>query len=264
MACDREHLVHAYLDGELDTAAALEFERHLASCPTCSPLLAALRQLRAALAKDHFYRRPPAGLRGEVLRRLDREDVETARARRSEVGVWRRLGEALARRREWLAGAATGFVLASLAAALLFALMLPGRDERLAQSLIDAQLRSLRSDHLVDLASSDRHQIAPWMAAQADVAPPISDFADRGYALIGGRIDFVETRRVGVLVYRHGAHVINLFVWQFYDQAPTAAMARDGYRMQVWQAQNLVFCAVTDAPEPELDAFVSLVRGRLD
>lgn len=45
------NLVSDYLDGELDASAAAEVEAHLAHCPSCPPLAAALQavlgQLRA-------------------------------------------------------------------------------------------------------------------------------------------------------------------------------------------------------------------------
>lgn len=44
----RRH-VSAYLDGELDTPTRLAVEAHLAGCPTCPPLYAALVGVRAAM-----------------------------------------------------------------------------------------------------------------------------------------------------------------------------------------------------------------------
>ena len=42
-------VVSAYLDGELDSAAAARVGRHLAECPDCPPEAAAVAELRRAL-----------------------------------------------------------------------------------------------------------------------------------------------------------------------------------------------------------------------
>jgi anti-sigma factor RsiW len=44
----RRH-VSGYLDGELDEATRMAVEAHLAGCPTCPPLYAALVGVRASL-----------------------------------------------------------------------------------------------------------------------------------------------------------------------------------------------------------------------
>lgn len=54
---EREPMLSAYLDDELDLTAALELEAHLASCPGCTRWLADQRALRQAIgAADLRYR----------------------------------------------------------------------------------------------------------------------------------------------------------------------------------------------------------------
>ena len=50
MSCwDARRRVSDYLDGDVDTATAERLRQHLAACPTCPPLLAALTGVRDLL-----------------------------------------------------------------------------------------------------------------------------------------------------------------------------------------------------------------------
>ena len=68
MSCEQrtEHL-HAYLDGELDAAGTLQFERHLARCQECVAALAAEQQLQKSLQSAQLYETTPPGLRQRVI-----------------------------------------------------------------------------------------------------------------------------------------------------------------------------------------------------
>jgi anti-sigma factor RsiW len=118
----------------------------------------------------------------------------------------------------------------------------------------------MMSDHLVDVVSSDRHTVKPWFAGHTDVSPPAIDFADRGYKLVGGRADYIDGHRAAVVVYRHGAHVINVFAWTGDNEKLPASTSRNGYRIMFWRHGNLSFGAVSDAGPTELDTLVRLVR----
>jgi len=37
------------------------------------------------------------------------------------------------------------------------------------------------------------------------VAPPVIDLTAQGFTLIGGRLDYVDTARIGAIVYRRRA-----------------------------------------------------------
>ena len=126
--------------------------------------------------------------------------------------------------------------------------------------VIDGHVRSLQAAHLQDVVSSDQHTVKPWFAGHADVSPPAEDFKADGFALVGGRADYVHGARASVVVYRHGAHVINLFAWADRGQSLPSSGMRDGYRMVLWKQGDLDLAAVSDVDPGELEHFVALVK----
>src|SRR6185295_14098018 len=228
MACDKAAEVAAYLDGELDASAALAIERHLESCNDCAALLRQLEAMRSALRQSASYHRAEPALRGRIRASLD--DAE--RTRGFQLPQWFRTA--------W-AGAAGGIAATALAASLAFFFLLPAASETLVTDITNAHLRSIASAHLIDVVSTDRHTVKPWLAAHADLSPPVADFTRQGFRLIGGRVDFVDGAPPAVTVYRHGAHIINVFAWANYEKALPEFATRNGYHIVFWKSGNLVF-----------------------
>jgi anti-sigma factor RsiW len=111
------------------------------------------------------------------------------------------------------------------------------------------------------VVSTDHHTVKPWFAGRIALSPPVDDFAAEGFKLVGGRLDKAAGAPAAVVVYRHGGHEIDLFVWADRGAAlPAAAVAR-GYRSMFWKRKDLDFAAVSDTSEPELAKFVQLVQA---
>jgi anti-sigma factor RsiW len=89
----------------------------------------------------------------------------------------------------------------------------------------------------------------------------VADFADQGYPLVGGRADYLGHQRAAVVVYRHGAHVINVFSWAAANSGRPTHITRDGYHLSCWSAGNLLYCAVSDTGWDELDGLVRLLQN---
>jgi intracellular sulfur oxidation DsrE/DsrF family protein len=66
---EREPLLHAYVDGELDLAASLGLEDHLRSCAACTTALTRLNALHVALRRHAEPEAAPASLRARLHRR---------------------------------------------------------------------------------------------------------------------------------------------------------------------------------------------------
>jgi len=254
MACAESLRVQAYFDGELDALAALELERHLEGCGACRALLKDLEGLRLALRRDLSPAVTPA-LRARIARSLDREaEVEAPGAPRPQRT--RTLARTF-----WL-GAFSGLTAGAAAAAVLWALVAPLLGSALPESLVAAHVRSLMPAHLIDVESTDQHTVKPWFAGHADVSPVVADFAPQGYRLLGGRADYLEHQRAAVVVYQHGAHVINVFSWAQRGGGLSRHMTRNGYRMIFWNNGDLQYCAVSDTGWDELGRLVQLLQAQ--
>lgn len=157
----------------------------------------------------------------------------------------------------WLTAAFAGGVVAAMALMLVIN-QLP-RSESIRQELVASHLRSMMVAHLTDVISSDQHTVKPWFQGKLNYAPPIRDFAADGYALLGGRLDYVAGQPVAALVYKRGQHVINVFVW------PNSALplrssfgADQGFNVRRWYDLGMQFWAVSDLNAQELEVFERL------
>ena len=233
---DKALLLHALVDGELDAKSALEVEAHVAACPGCAAELAVIREVKAALSETPVRHAAPASLHA----RLDESLADEARPpgrRRGGIETW-----------------ALGGSITALAASLaLFALIPSGAS--LESQLVDAQARSLQAQHLVDVATSDRHTVKPWFNGKVDFAPPVVDLAAQGYPLVGGRLDHLAGHDAAAIVFRRRAHVINLFVWKGDGPTTPTLEHREGYSLVHWGRGGLSYWAVSDVDPPDLMAF---------
>ena len=239
MTCDEaEILLHALIDRELDAGHVREVEEHIASCPRCAAQLAAYRKMSKAVASaDLLFTAPPA-LRRRIEAALPQPQAPSRRA--------------------ILRGFAMGSAVSAIAATGLVAIVLRNDDEsRITSEIVSAHLRSLQAGHLTDVLSTDHHTVKPWFNGKLDVAPPVLDLTAQGFTLIGGRLDYVDARPVGAIVYRRRLHVINLFVAQTASTEPRAARTEtfQGFNIRGWSEGGLNFWAVSDLAADELAEF---------
>src|SRR3954454_14045029 len=240
MTCDEaEVLLHALIDGELDAGHAREVESHIAGCPRCAAALRDYREMSKAIAEAGVGYTAPVALRKRIENALPQPRT-------------------VPNRRAVLRGFAMGSAVSALAATGLVAIVLRHDDmERIQSEVVSAHLRSLQAGHLTDVISTDQHTVKPWFNGRLDVAPPVIDLTAQGFTLIGGRLDYVDARAIGAIVYRRRLHVINLFV------AQTAGLERraprmdtiQGFNIRSWSDRGLNFWAVSDLGADELAEF---------
>jgi anti-sigma factor RsiW len=135
-------------------------------------------------------------------------------------------------------------------------LALPSASERLEEELVAGHARALMADHALDVVSSDQHTVKPWFNGKLDFSPAVINLAAQGYALTGGRLDYLARRPVAALVYKHRQHLIDVFVWPAAvgEDAPKNA-SRRGYNLVHWTRGGLNYWAVSDLNAAELAQF---------
>lgn len=250
MQCAEQLRVQACFDGELDAVSAAAVERHVGHCAECRALLEDLERTRTGIRAALEYGQAPPQLRARIARALDAAAAAEAQRAAPRAG-WRG-------RPFWL-GTLTGAgaaLAASLAVLLLAPVLLRGS---LPDELLGAHLRSLEPGRLTQVVSTDRHTVKPWFAGRVDVSPVVADFSAQGYRLVGGRADYVDHQRAAVLVYEHGAHVINVFAFVPSATPLPAEASRRGYHIACWRAGDLGYCAVSDAGWEELATLTKLL-----
>ena len=245
---DLRLLIHALVDGELDAATALALERRIAEDPALAAEHARIVALQAAVAG------------------LPRPDVSEAFRNRMAA-----LGHATGRQ-------AAGAPLVRLAG---HRRLDPGhrgpgeqhdllgdhphRPDEITQAIASGHRRSLLAASPVDVASSDRHTVKPWLDARVGLSPPAIDLAKDGFALIGGRVEVIGDRPVPALVYRHHEHLITVVAEpQAGDTAPVTVavdLSAGGFSLVHWTDGAFSYWAISDTERPELDDFVVRFRA---
>ena len=236
-------LIEAYADGELDAAHATAFETHLETCASCRAALDAWMAERKTVRAALDVGSAPMALRDKV-RGLT---IDTAATRR-RTPVWALQAAALAG-------------VAILSSGATVAVLQTAHTDR-AQTLFDAHMRAADPGRMIEVASSDKHTVKPWLDARLDFAPPVEDLATQGFPLIGGRLDYVDGRRAAVLVYGRRKHMIDVFVRPSGDApAPPLSADRRGFHLIGWRHGGFDWWAVSDVDPGELKTLHKLLES---
>lgn len=245
-------LLEAALDGELDAANALRIEAHLAVCGFCCKHMDSLRALQKRMEEESLF----YAVSEELEVRLQKIPVQERSANTKQPS-----GFKFPAIRSSLAYAAI-----CLACAFLFLAILKPTDapDPLIQEAIDRHLSALATGRLCDELSSDRHTVKPWFAGKLDFAPPVEDFEQEGFTLVGCRLDYLAGRPVAGLVYRKRKHL--LLLYEFPARAPAGKEqrgSRQGYQFRSWKKNDQERWLISDINASELDQFEAICRSRL-
>ena len=240
--------VHGYFDGELDAVRSVEFERHLESCAECQAALSGIESLRTLLQQNTLHEHASYELRGRIRKQLaptaGRVVVPAALARR-----WFLPASAVR-------AVAVGFLIA------FFLIQPRTQSTRISAELFDAHVRSLQPGHLTDVQSTDQHTVKPWFDGKLDFVPPVADYSQQGFPLVGGRLDVVDGHDVAALVYSRRRHFINLFVWPYREKEPSliSSGSRQGYNWMTWHSGDMQVCLISDAALSDLRELKDMIH----
>ena len=236
----------AYCDGELDPAAADEFERRMAQDELLKARYTRLMSLRQAVRKLP-QADLPSDLQARVQARLKAETERPNLDRPNNVTVLRR------RSSSFQALAASAVFGAVISGSVLKTIDRFGQEDTTASEVVAGHIRGLLAPQPFDVASSDRHTVKPWFTARLPESPQVPDLATQGFSLLGGRVDVIGNSPVATIVYKHAAHTVSLTTLRAGQNVPDQTIA--GYNVRSWSDPNFTYVAVSDLPGGDLEAF---------
>lgn len=239
-------MLHAYFDDELVGEDRETMERHLRSCKVCTAALTeaqVLRQRLAAVDQPSAPRALVSRIRAELAKEAEKH---------KQTPLIRTNSPWLRKPQTWVAGL-LGAGLAAFALALIVAGIGPSSQQN---DVLTAHLRAMLQDNPIQIAASDGHAVKPWFNGRVDFAPSVKDLTGQGFPLIGGRLDYVGGKKVGVLVYTRRKHVVNIFMWATPPNEAASATVRsetlNGHNMLTWSRDGVTYTAISDLNATEL------------
>lgn len=280
---DMKLMIHALVDGELDAAAALAVERRMDADPELAAEHARLVALRGAVANlprpsvsDDFLARIAAiaevkgAEEGDVTQpaAVTAEPQQPAQQQQGNVIAMRPRAARWFNSFDWRQMAASIALTAVLASgATQWLTTADNGADSFAVAVANGHRRSLLAATPVDIVSSDRHTVKPWLDGRIGVSPAAPDMAKDGYALLGGRVEVIGDRPMPALVYRHHEHLITLVAAPRQNEAKSMPVADDlsagGFLLVHWTDDAFSYWAISDAERPALDDFVARFRAAI-
>jgi anti-sigma factor (TIGR02949 family) len=197
----RRHL-GAFVDGELDPATQIEFERHLEACPGCQEHLAFETSMRQQTRDSIGGVHAPEHVWSRTLRRWDESDA--ARTEHTSLIELRPMRW----RQSW--------PIAAAAAAILIiggVVGLPERAERHAgmlQDVVNLHSQALPSD----VRAEAPQEVVRYFQGKTPFPVKPAQFEEPSVKFLGARYIKVGARPAAALYYSHGGRRVTLLVFQ--------------------------------------------------
>jgi anti-sigma factor RsiW len=237
-------LLHAYCDGELDTASALSVKQQIEADPSLAVEAANVSALQRALRAKFSPEPVSHNLRARIA---------------GAVGLHRFQGA----RPKWAAMAASLLLAVALSSGTTWMAMRPQQADPTMTQIVDGHLRSLMSQRPTDVTSSERHTVKPWFNGRIPQAPRVIDLSSAGFPLMGARIDVMGTAPVPTLVYGRRLHLISLTATPrstgMSDEITTRTV--NGYNVVSWSSGQTTYWAASDLNLRELQEFAKLFQS---
>ncbi|OGG54795.1 MAG: hypothetical protein A3F84_21785 [Candidatus Handelsmanbacteria bacterium RIFCSPLOWO2_12_FULL_64_10] len=259
LACNRiEETLSAFLDGEVTEAERKEIEAHLSACPGCQSQYRAEQSVRSFVRqrRNQLVEPAPPDLRLRIVRAVQAEETK----RRWDV---------MSRRRTFgLLALAASLVLAVIGGSLYF--RSAEHPKSVVSEVVDEHIRCLmKQDGGLNLVTADPRAMSEWFRGRLDIGVSAPPFQGAGLRLVGGRLCYLLDRQGAHMVYREGAHVICLFVFDRRELSlphgqetvsaghPIRLTSYKGYNVAVWEDRGLVHALVADVSQDNLKALAA-------
>lgn len=248
---DCRPILSALADGELSPEDEALVHRHLDSCADCSRALESITRV-SQLLEDVLVRYPaPDVLKARIHSALALEAAKMPAPSATAGLHWNR---------SWLIAA--GVAIAAASSGLTATYLQTHQVTRALESaVLTSHVRSLMPGHLVDVASTDQHNVKPWFNGRAALSPPVPRLDSADFRLIGGRLDYVDGRPAAVVVYGRRQHVLNVYVWPHPGTGTgVSRLTSQGFNLVTWSDNDMEFWVVSDLNAAELADFVQAYR----
>src|SRR5207245_704725 len=197
-------------------------DQHLRECARCANAVLATTQMKRAIRDAMDVGPAPASLRA----RLTKQPWH-----RTPAAPW------------WIAAAA---IIAAIA--LLTPFVLRNQSQPALPELVDMHVTMLASANPVDVISTDRHTVKPWLEGRVPFAVPVPDLSSTPFRLIGGRVVYWRGNQAAYLLIGKGAHRISLFVFRRENAPKNLGPSPPAVSTLWWEDDGLTFVAVANIP----------------
>jgi anti-sigma factor RsiW len=247
MACDQwRGDLDRHLDGELPVAEAAALAAHLRTCAACSGEVLERVQLKRAVQMAGSRYTPSGELRNRIAKKVGSKS-------KSGIAEWWRL----------ILVPALVLVIAAFFLTGYFGQQRAAR-QRIYGELADLHVSTLASSTLVDVVSSDRHTVKPWFQGRIPFTFNLPELTGSDFALIGGRVAYLEQIPSAHLIYQIRKHYISIFILP--DRAaeikslPTGTADTLSFHMETWAQNGLRYFVIGDTSEGDLQRLSKLLR----
>jgi anti-sigma factor RsiW len=231
----------AFVDMELPTDQARDFEAHLRQCPACSAEALARQRLKSQtrLAGQRFT--PSAEFENRMLRKP---------APRRTFWMWQTV----------------------LAAAAMLILVLGGLswrqrtiEQQLTSQLVDQHVATMASTNPVDVVSTDAHTVKPWFQGKVPFSVDVPELHDTQFTLVGGRLAYFQQSPAAQLIFAVRQHRISVFVFRDNGETKalgeqTAPIRRMGFETQSWAEDGIRYFAISDVNAQDVRQLCELLK----
>ncbi len=240
-------LLDPLIDGELTGNDQTKLTAHLANCSSCRAELADMRKLQNDLKEVTTYSAPDS-LRVKIQQKINEESLVTH-------SFWSNIKSLFA--------PITNPIFTHTGAALFGALLVfliiqqPFRTNSLRSEIFNSHINSLIDNNLIAVKSNDQHTVKPWFAGKIRFSPYVPDLKNHGFVLLGGRVDYLQDKKVAVLIYLRDKHKINVFISP--NTAKNTVLSgkwqSNGYNLVYWSDGRFAYSAISDLSAHGLEVF---------